>query len=126
MAGIQSGAAPEDVGNYFTSQAKALNDQWQSAHEQAIQEAQDQTTGLGQGQSAPSAGQAISNELTPQYQDIQSAAKAQVGALGGEEPTNVYGGSMRLRPGRQPTRPRTASAPSMRPSQRTLRLRSRL
>jgi len=57
MAGIQSGAAPEDVGNYFTSQARALNDQWQSAHDQATLDAQNQTTGLGQGQSPSSAGQ---------------------------------------------------------------------
>jgi hypothetical protein len=95
-AAIQSGAAPEDVGNYFTAQARALNDQWQSAHEQATQQAQNRTTGVGQGQPASSAGQAISNELTPQYLDIQNAAKGQVNALGGEEPVGVYGGSMRL------------------------------
>jgi hypothetical protein len=93
---IQSGGAPEDVANYFTAQARAFNQQWLDAHDEATQEAQNAATTLGGDQPATSYGQAIANELTPQYQAIQNAARHQVASLGGTQAPEALGSAMRL------------------------------
>ena len=95
LQGLQGDGDPTAVADLFRDQKQSIEDFHNHVSNIASQDAQTQADALGGNQSAAQTGQTIADQITPQFQAAQTAARSQTAALGGTDLPETYGSTIR-------------------------------